>query len=134
VGAGAAGGGENLLAHGVVHHCVLEPAFVLAGDRHREYRKLVQKVRRPVERIDDPHGIVVPAGTAFFRQKGVIRVVLADDRDDLRLRLGIDLGYEVVPALGRDREGFEAIEVADDDFAGPPRGPNGDIEKRMHYK
>ena len=64
----------------------------------------------------------------------MVRIVLADDADDLRLGLRVDLADEVVAALGRDRKGLQAVQAADDDLAGAARGADGDIEKRVHGK
>ena len=64
----------------------------------------------------------------------MVGVVFADQLDDLGLGRMIDLAHEVVTALGCDRQGFQAVETADDDFAGGPSGPDGNIEKRMHGK
>ena len=46
----------------------------------------------------------------------------------------IDFADEIVAPLGGDRQGFEAVEAADDDFAGGAGGPDGNIEERMHSK
>ena len=94
--------------------------------------KAVQKVGRAVERIDDPHGVVLAAAAAFLGEEGVLRVVAADDGDDLRLGGAVDLGDEVVAPLGGDGERLEAVQAADDDFAGAARGAHGNIEKRLH--
>ena len=64
----------------------------------------------------------------------MVRVMLADYGDDLCLRLGVDLADEVVTALGRHGERLEAVQIPDNDFAGPARGLDSDIEKRMHDK
>ena len=52
--------------------------------------------------------------------------------DDLLFRGLVNLGDEVIAPLGGDREGLQAIEAADDDFAGAARGAHGNIEKRLH--
>jgi hypothetical protein len=62
------------------------------------------------------------------------RIVLPDELDDLGLGRMIDFADEIVAPLGCDRQGLEAIEAADDDFAGGSGGPNGNIEERMHGK
>ena len=62
----------------------------------------------------------------------MLRVVAADDGDDLALGGVIDLGHEVVTPLGGDGERLEAIETADDHFAGAARGAHGNVEKRLH--
>jgi len=82
--------------------------------------------------IDDPDGLVFAGLAALFRQKSVVRIMLADDPDDLRLRLRIDLADEVVATLGRDGEGLEAVQATNNDFAGAAGGAYGDIEKRVH--
>ncbi len=132
--AAAPRGGEDLPAHGVVYYGVLQTAFLLAGNRDREDGELVKEVRRPIERINDPHGFVIAGGSAFFREKSVVRIVLADDGNDLRLRLGINLAHEVVTPLGRDGERFETVQIPDNDLAGAARGLDSDIEKRVHEK
>ena len=94
----------------------------------------MQEIRRPIQGIDDPDRLVVPCLPAFLRQEGVMGIMFADDGDDLRLRLRIDLADEVVAAFGRDRKGLQAVQTADNDFAGAARGADGDIEKRVHGK
>jgi hypothetical protein len=46
----------------------------------------------------------------------------------------IDFADEVVAPFRGNRQGFEAVETADDDFASGAGGADGDIEKRMHGK
>ena len=106
VSAASSGGSEQLLPHGVVYYGVLQAAFLLTGDGDRKHREFVQKVRRPVQGVDDPNRLVIPGRAAFLREKGVIRIVLADDADDLRLRLGIDLADESTPNMPRFFDGW----------------------------
>ena len=73
--AAAARGGEQLLADRIVDHAVLQAAALLTGDGDREHREAVQKVRRAIQRIDDPDGLVLSRAAAFLGQDGVIRVV-----------------------------------------------------------
>jgi hypothetical protein len=66
----AAGRGEQLLPHRVVHDRVLHASATLHADRHRELRIAVQEIRGAVERVDDPDEFVVVAAlAAFLRQK-----------------------------------------------------------------
>ncbi len=132
VRAAAARRSEELLAHGIVDHRMLEPTLLLAGDGHRERREAVQEVGRAVERIDDPDGVVLAAAAALLGEHRVVRIVVADDADDFLLRVAVDLAHEVVAPLGGDGEGLQPIEAADDDFAGATRGADCDIEKRVH--
>ena len=73
-------------------------------------------------------------GTArlVLAQNGVIGIVLPDDLDDFELGLRIDFGDEVVLTLGAHVQTVEPIHAADDDFTGPARSANGDIEQRLH--
>ena len=73
LGAVAARGGEELLAHGIVDHRVLQPPAVLDRDRHREGRKAVQEIRGAVERIDDPDVLALAAAAAFLGEERVVR-------------------------------------------------------------
>src|SRR6185312_10744104 len=123
---------EDLLAHGVLDHRTFEPAFLLAGDRHGESRKAVQEVGGAVERIDDPDRIVVPAAATLLGKDRMVRIVAADDADDLLLGGTVDLTDEIVTPFRGDREGLQPVEAADDDFAGAARGADCDIEKRVH--
>jgi hypothetical protein len=111
---------------------VLEPALHLTGNGHCESRESVQEVRCAVEGIDDPNGIAISRAAALLSQEGVAGVVLPNELDDLSLGRMIDFADEVIAPLRCDRQGFEAVEATDDDFAGGTGGPDGDIEKRMH--
>src|SRR5581483_2438205 len=101
---GSAGGHEDLLADRIVDDAVLEPSFVLAGNRDRESRKPVQEVRRAIERIDDPQRVAFASAAALLRQKSVARIMATDELDDLLLGGTVDLAHEVITALGGDRE------------------------------
>src|SRR6184192_3996980 len=132
VRARAAAGGEQLPTHRVVDHRVLEPPADLGCDRDGKHRKAVQEVGRAVERIDDPECIVLAGPAALFGENCVLRVVTADDADDFPLGGVVDLGDEVVASLGGDGERLEAVQAPDDDLARAARGPNGNVEKRLH--
>src|SRR5258708_2615238 len=86
VGPRAAACGEELLAHRVVDHRVLEAAPDLTGDRHGDHRKAVQEVGRAIERIDDPQRVVRAAASALLGEKCMLRVEPADAADDVLLR------------------------------------------------
>ena len=73
-----------------------------------------------------------PLRAAFLGEERVLGIVAADDADDLLLGRMVDLGDEVVAALGRDGERLQAVQAADDDFAGAAGGAHGDVEKRLH--
>ena len=131
--AGAAAGGEQLLAHRVVDHRVLEPAALTwqaidTANTGKPCRKLV--VPSSGSMI---HSVsCVAAAAAFLGEERMLRIMPADDGDDLPLGGAIDLGDEVVAALGGDGQRLQAVQAADDDLAGTARGAHGDIEKRLH--
>jgi hypothetical protein len=130
--AGAAAGGEQLLAHRVVDDRVLEAASDLAGDRHGEHREAVQEVGGTIERVDDPERIVRAARAAFLGEECMLRIVAADGGDDFLLGRVVHLGDEVVAPLGSNGQRLQAVQAADDDLAGTARGAHGDVEKRRH--
>ena len=68
----------------------------------------MQEVGRAVERIDDPDELVVAAAARFLAQHRVLRVAAPDGGDDVRFGLAVDVGDEVVAALGVDFDGIEA--------------------------
>ena len=94
----------------------------------------MQEIGGSVQGIDDPDGVTVSRAAAFLGQKGVAGIVLADELDDLGLGRMIDLADEIVASFRGNGQGFEAVEAADDDFAGRAGGTDGNIEKGMHGK
>jgi hypothetical protein len=92
-----------------MRHRVLQPALDLAGDRDCEHREAVQEVGRAVERVDDPHRVAVAARAALLGEERMAGVVALDDADDLGLRGLVDLGDEVIAALGRDLQGLHPV-------------------------
>ncbi len=103
----AARGGEELLTHGIVDHRVLQPPAVFDRDRDSEGWKAVQEIRRAIEGVDDPEVFALAAAAALLGENCVIRVAAADDGDDLRLGLAVDVRDEVVAALAVDFQGIE---------------------------
>ena len=92
----------------------------------------MQEIRRAVERIDDPNVLALAGAAAFLGEERVIGMAAANGRDDVRLGLAVDVGDEVVAALGVDLQGIETREAAHDQVAGAPRGAHADIEKWLH--
>ena len=129
----AARGREQFLAHRVVHDRVLHAAATLHADRDCELRKAVQVIRGAVERVDDPHELVVVAAlAAFLGEEGVLRIKPTHGLDDVPLRRQVDLGDEVVLALGAHFEAVHPVDAADDDLPGAQRGFDGDVQQRLH--
>ena len=113
---------------------MLQAAAVLDRDRYCEGREAVQEIRRAVERIDDPHVLAVAGAAALLGEERVIGMAAANGRDDLGLGLAVDVGDEVVAALGIDLERIETREAAHDEIAGAARGAHADVEKWLHRR
>ena len=128
----AARGGEELLAHGIVDHRVLQPTLVLERDRHRKSWETMQEIRRAIERVDDPDEFTVAVAAAFLGQEGMLRVAAADGRDDVGLGLAVDVGDEIVASLAVDFQRIETRQAADDQITGAPGGTHADIEQWLH--
>src|ERR1700733_3029093 len=111
---------------------MLEPALVLAGNRYAEHWIAMHKVRRAIERIDDPYRIVCAAGAAFLGENGMIGVCLVDDGDDFLFGGAVDFVDEVIAEFRSNVQAVEARHAANDDFARAPGGAHGDVEKRLH--
>jgi hypothetical protein len=60
--------------------------------------------------------------------------MLADDFDDFRFRLQVDLADEIVLALGAHFEAVQAVHAADDDFARATRGADRNIDQGLHSR
>src|SRR5437762_1478119 len=89
--AGAALGGEEQLAQRFIDDAGDDLVAIAQRDRDRPNRKVLQVVRRAVERIDDPCAIAHRLGavSAFLTEADVIRTPLIDERDDRQLALAI---------------------------------------------
>ena len=92
----------------------------------------MQKIRRAVERIDDPDEFAVAAAAAFLGEKRVLRVAAANGGDDVGFGLAVDVGDEIVAALAVDFQRIEPRQALDDQIAGAPRGTHADIEEWLH--
>ena len=92
----------------------------------------MQKIRGAIERIDDPHVFVVTAAAGFLAQHGVLRIAAANGGDDVRFGFAVDIGDEVVAALGVDFDRIETRQAAHDQITGAPGGAHADIEQWLH--
>src|SRR5439155_25720908 len=77
-------------------------------------RDAVQKIRRPIERIDDPAVTRVAAATftRLFHQKTVTRPRLGEFAAHQFLGLEIGIGDEIPGPLHRDLELLDLAEIA----------------------
>ena len=76
----------------------------------------------------------VSLAAVTYLDRVCISILAPQIMHDLGLSRMIDFADEVVAPFRGNRQGFEAVETADDDFAGGAGGADGDIEKRMHGK
>jgi hypothetical protein len=58
----------------------------------------------------------------------VLRIAAPHCLDDVPLRRHVDLGDEVVLALGVHFEAMQPVQAANDDLPGAARGLNGDVQ------
>jgi hypothetical protein len=73
-----------------------------------------------------------PLRPAFLAENGVLGVAAANGGDDVGFGLAVDVGDEVVAALGVDFDGIEARQAAHDQITGAPGGAHADIEQWLH--
>ena len=133
LGADAATGGEQLLAHRIVDHRVFQPALDFGRQRHREHREAVEEVGGAVERIDDPQRVGLAAGAASLRREtrgpgdcaGWCSMI---SRSAMR---STSVTKSLRP-LVRDPDAVQPVDIADDDVASAASGADADIEERIH--
>src|SRR5450830_1121270 len=131
VGATALGGGEQVVAAGVVD----DGLFDLAAHRQRDadavHGKTVDEVGGAVERIDDPDEFRVFGAmrlARFLGQDAVARVGREKGLDDDVLGRLIDFRHKVIHLLLRDAHGFDIECRAVDDGASGACGLDGHVE------
>jgi hypothetical protein len=107
---------------------------VLNRDRDAILRKTVDEIGGAVERVDDPAvlGIRHRKIPGLLAQHRVVGVGLAQDLDDRCFRGAVDLGDEVVLALGADLQRTSVQRRAIDDAAGAARRLDRRVEQGMH--
>src|SRR5690606_37154720 len=98
-GAASARCREQFLPHGIVDAAVFEAPVLHQSYGDGEHRKSMQVVRGAIQWIDHPQELRFALCTAFYRQDGVVRVVLMDGFNDRALRRPFDLADEIVAAL-----------------------------------
>src|SRR5437016_4851408 len=104
---GAALGGEELLAHRIIHDPGDDFAAIDEAQAHREHRKAVSEIGGPVERIDIP--AIIRAGllaAALLAHDSVPGEMGAQAIDDERLRAPVGVGHEVRGPLVRNLAGM----------------------------
>jgi hypothetical protein len=95
-------------------------------------RDAVKKIRRAVERIDDPTVGLVGAWmrAAFLAEEAVIRPCPGEVGPQNLLGAAIGGGDEIARPLERDLQVFDLAEIALEAFAGAKGGLDHDVEQR----
>jgi len=128
--AGAVLGGEEEVAQRLVDHAGDGLAVLAQPDRDTPHRKVLEVVRRAVERVDDPRarGLAVARAAALLAQEPVVGTLLADRGHDGLLALAVGIGDPVVARLEVRVLAPEVLPVAEQDGGALSRGVNGEIE------
>ena len=87
----------------------------------------MQVVGRPVERIDDPHGIGFTLLAGFLGEDRMVGIVVLDDFDDGGLGGAVDIADEIVMAFLLNLELVELVEIPDKYGAATARCHHGHI-------
>jgi hypothetical protein len=123
--------GEEEVAQRLVNQPADHLPFFAQADRDRPDRKVLQVVRRAVERVDDPDPLRLPPGLAhpaFFAEEGVARLVLANGVDDGRFGLAVGGRNPIVARLQVRVVLAELLPVPHQHRGAAPRGFGGDFE------
>ena len=91
---------KQLLARRIVNNRLFESSPVLVRKGDSKHWKAVYKIRRSIQRVDDPEVLIATAGPAFLCQYTVIRMSIPNDADNLLFRETVDFGHVFVLALG----------------------------------
>jgi len=137
-GAGAAGGGEKIVAVRVVNHRLRELALDLQRDGHAVGRHTVQEIGGAIERIDDPDVIalrVAARGAGSLLGDDAVARVGAEQRIyNRRFRVAVDFADEIARPLAVDGQPVEVTGAVLNDFGGFAGGLDRRIEHRVHGK
>ena len=132
--AAALGAGKELVLDRVIHDGMRDLPAIPHSYRHAKLRKAVDEVGGAVERVDDPGVLVFRAARVLARFLGEDRVVgvrLAHNADDGRFGGLVDLGDEIVGALGLHLEAARD-DCAIDERSGAAGRLDGGVQHRMH--
>jgi hypothetical protein len=99
-------------------------------------RNATHEVGGAVERIDDPEVVGAFAAAfmqaAFFAKDAVGWVRLAQGGDDALLGGAIDFGHVIFRVFFVDLDGIQALDGAENQFAGAAGGAQRDIQHGLH--
>ena len=129
-GATAPAGGERFSTGGIVDDPGDNLAIHFDPDRYRVGGEAVEKVRRPIERVDHPaHARCAVAVGALFAEDAVTRPGNEDAFDDQRFRSPVDFSDHI----GRARLRFDRFAhecgPAGDELAGFQRNVGGEVQQ-----
>jgi hypothetical protein len=125
---------EQFAAQGIQDDARFQYPAGLEGDRDRERGKPMEKIRGPVQGIDDPAqpGLGPPTETAFLGQDGMIRIDGTDHFQDGLLGPPVHLAHKIMTGFFLDLEVLDPVHLAEDDLTPPTGGTDGDIGDGLH--
>ncbi|TXT39362.1 MAG: Uncharacterized protein FD135_2215 [Comamonadaceae bacterium] len=125
------GGGEQVVAGGVVNDGLLNLAFDGQGNAHAVHRQAVDEVGGAIQRVNDPDIVRVlrPVLTArFFGPDGMAGIGSQQGFNDDLLGGLVDFGDKVIDLFLRHTDGFHIKCGAVDDGTGSAGGLHGHID------
>ncbi len=115
---------------------MLKAAAVFAGDADGKVRNAANEVGGAVQWVDDPQVVGAFAAAfvqaAFFAENAVSRVGLAQSGDDALLGSSVDLCDVVFGFFFVNLDGIQALDGAENQFAGAAGGAQRDIQHGLH--
>ena len=134
VGTTALGGGEEVIAGGVVHHGLFNLAFDGQRNAHAVHGQAVDEVHGAVQGVDDPHVFRILGPMLFARLFGpdaVAGVGCQQGFDDGLLSGLVDFGHKIVGGFLRYADRFNVERSTVDDGTGSAGGLDGHIDHRV---
>ena len=132
----ATAGGKFFLADRIENDRMLKATAVFAGNAHGEMRHAAHEVGGAIERVDDPQVILALALTfaeaAFLTVDTVVRIGLAQCRDDGLLSRTVYFGDVVLGVLLVDGDGVQALDGTKNQFTGAAGRAQRDIQHGLH--
>ncbi|RMQ69081.1 hypothetical protein ALP98_05473 [Pseudomonas viridiflava] len=129
-------GGEFFLADRVQNNGVLKATAIFAGDADSKVRDAANEVGSAVQRVDDPQVVGAFAAAfvqaAFFAKDAVSRVGLAQSGNDALFGGAVDLCDVVLGFFFVNLDGIQALDGAENQFAGAAGGAQRDIQHGLH--
>src|SRR5579883_1246876 len=99
--------GKELLSVRVINHPMLNLIFMGNSNRYSKMRETMDKIPRPIDRVDNPLIIIPFLLSAFFAYNSVRGVGFMDNGDNFPLYPLINFCHKVVGAFFGDFDGIQ---------------------------